>query len=144
MEAIKHCPFCGHEECAVYTLPAGGEGGVPRHRVACYTCGALGDFFDEFIHGRGEAETIAKAIKCWNRRARIARNEELADLVGEIRQLLKVVFNGCKAKSQAAEKGREAIGQILGTSKADGKLDLILPQAKKFEIKEWDVNRAAR
>lgn len=144
MEPIKHCPFCGHEAAQIYTQPASGQGGVPRHRVACHMCGALSDFFDCFVHGRTMEHTQEKAVKAWNRRARHARNEELADLVGEIRKLLRIALKGCQAKTASADKARDALSQILGTDKTDGKLDMVLPLAKRFEIKEWDVNRNAR
>lgn len=135
---LKHCPFCGHEAANFFTQPAAGVGGVPRHRVACHQCGALSDFFDEFIHGRDRARTLEKAAKAWNRRARIARSEELATHVGTLRVVLKEINRGCRGKTRAASDARAAIKQMFD------ELDMILPKAKEHEIREIDVNRATR
>jgi len=135
---LKECPFCGHAAASFVTQPAAGVGGVPRHRAACYQCGALSDFFDEFIHGADRARTLEKVAKAWNRRARVARSEELATHVGTLRKLLRAISRGCCAKTRAADEARICIRQM-----AD-EIDMILPKAKHHDICEIDVNRATR
>jgi Lar family restriction alleviation protein len=138
MTTIIACPFCGHEAAQIYQQPNAGEGGGTRVRVACHECGALSDFFDEYIHGKDINGVIEKAIKAWNRRARIARSEELADHVGKMRSLLQTIAKGTKAKTRAAEAAREALKQLFDD------VDLILHHAKSHEIVPIDVNRTAR
>jgi hypothetical protein len=135
----RECPFCGHSAAAVYTQPSAGEGGVPRHRIACHQCGALSDFFDEYIHGRDAAHTLEKAWKAWNRRARVARSEDLVDLIGTFRSMLKDILAGTKAKTAPAKNAHACAKQLLED------IEKILPLAKRGgEVVEHDVNRQLR
>lgn len=135
---LKPCPFCGHQAAQLYTQPNAGEGGAARHRIACHQCGALTDFFDEYVHGKDERHTVEKAAKAWNRRSRVARSEELADHVGKLRSLLKTISKGCMAKTKAASEARDCCKQM------EEDIDMILHHAKSHTFVELDVNRATR
>lgn len=138
MTQLKPCPFCGHQAAQIFTQLNAGAGGAPRHRVACHQCGALSDFFDEFVHGKNSVSTIEKATKAWNRRSRMARSEELADHVAKLRSLTKTISAGCKAKTKAAEEARACVKQF------EEDIDMILHHAKSHQYVELDVNRATR
>ena len=108
------------------------------HRIVCPDCGATADYFFEFIHASDTEKTIAKAWKAWDRRARVARNEPLVDLVGELRSLMETIGQGCRAKTPAAQAARDSVKGV------NERIETIVRVARQMEVVPIPVDRTKR
>jgi hypothetical protein len=98
----------------------------------------MSDFVIEFLHASDEEKTKAKAIKIWDRRPRVSRNEALVDLVGEMRSLMETIRQGCRAKTPAAQAARDAVKGL------NERLEQVVGIARKIEVVPLHVDRKTR
>jgi len=124
---MKYCPFCGHDDIKLMEESAGADG-VPCYYYECGTCGVKTVPIVTFVEATSPDDAKKKAAKRWDLRARVARNEDLVDVVDQIRSLLETAGRGCLAKTKAAQCARDAIKGIKE------RVEQILPLAKKATV----------
>lgn len=131
---MKQCPFCGHDDARLCETTAGVDN-VPSWHYKCFTCGVNTLPVTLYIDAPTEAKAKDKALKRWELRARIARNEKLVDNVDKIRSLLGSVASGCMARTKAASHARACLKE------ANKLVEQILPLAKNADIKQRQEGR---